>query len=124
MGDYKIGRILKQYRDSKHWSQGDMAKQLHVSRQTYGRYEGGSQIPDLDTVCSMASLMNVSVDYLLLGSDEAQKKAFESLPKDFQLLCETYRDLNLQSTTNLEFMQRFLKFMKAEEEREKKKKNG
>lgn len=122
MSDYKISRFLKEYRINKQLSQEEMGELLHVSRQVYARYENGSALPDLDTACRIASLLGVSVDYLLLGGEEARKKAFQSLPGDFQLLCETYRELNLQNTTNLEFMQRFLKFMKAEEEREKKEK--
>lgn len=53
------------------WSQEELAEQLHVSRQSVSKWEGAQSIPDLSKVIAMASLFDVSTDYLLRDEIES-----------------------------------------------------
>lgn len=53
-------------------TQSDVAKKLGVAKTTYASYEQGRRDPDLATLRKIASLFNVSVDYLL-GNTQGRK---------------------------------------------------
>ncbi|WP_368652154.1 helix-turn-helix domain-containing protein [Ornithinibacillus sp. 4-3] len=65
-----FSRILRSYReelkkeDSK-WTQRYVAEKIGVARVTYTAYENGTKTPPLDVVLQIASVFNVSVDYLI-----------------------------------------------------------
>ncbi len=46
-------------------TQQDLADKLAVTRQTVGRWETGSVLPDIDKISDIAALLGVSCDYLL-----------------------------------------------------------
>lgn len=118
MGKYKIREVLLDYRHSQRLTQEEMSKKLFISRQTYAKYESKTaHIPDLDTLCRMAEVMNQSVDYLLFGKEAAADRVFRDLPRNLQLLCEMYFHLNIQNLTNFQFMCIVLKFLEAEQKR-------
>lgn len=50
--------------------QEDVAKEIGVSRATYGHYEIGRTEPDNETLKKLADYYNVSTDYLLGRTDE------------------------------------------------------
>ncbi len=52
-------------------SQTEMASKLNISRQTYNNYERGTREPSFETLTSIASIFNVSTDYLLGYSSSA-----------------------------------------------------
>ena len=56
---------LRAARKLKNLTQKDVAEQLNVTYQTYGRYETGKIKPDPDTIIQLSKLFNVSSDYLL-----------------------------------------------------------
>lgn len=56
---------FKEVRKSLNLTQKDVAEILNVSQTTYNRYESGLIEPDLDRLCKLADIFNVSVDYLL-----------------------------------------------------------
>lgn len=45
--------------------QEDMAKELHITRQTYCNYENGQRMPSADMIVAIAAFLEVSTDYLL-----------------------------------------------------------
>ena len=57
--------ILKDLRLQNGLTQKDMAKKLQMCQQTYSRYERQECEPDLKTLCKIADILEVSVDYLL-----------------------------------------------------------
>lgn len=118
MGKYKIREALIDYRHSQKLTQEEMSKKLFISRQTYAKYESKTpRIPDLDTLCRMAEVMDKSVDYLLFGKEASKDRIFRDLPQNLQLLCEMYFHLNIQNLTNFQFMSMILKFLEAEQKR-------
>jgi transcriptional regulator with XRE-family HTH domain len=56
---------LKELRKEKGVTQNEVATPLGVDRSTYGKYETGDSIPDIDKLMWLAEYFDVSVDYLL-----------------------------------------------------------
>ena len=46
-------------------TQQDLADKLSVTRQTVSRWEAGAVMPDIEKITDIASLLDVSCDYLL-----------------------------------------------------------
>lgn len=56
--------ILISLRVKKGWKQYELADKLGISRQAISKWEVGLCKPDLDNFIKLASLFNVSLDYL------------------------------------------------------------
>ena len=52
-------------RKSKRLTQFDLAKRLHVTRQTLSTYERGIIEPNIGILCNLADIFDVSVDDLI-----------------------------------------------------------
>ena len=62
----EFGERLTNLRESRGWSKTYVAKVIGLSSmQTYANYEYGRREPDFNTVNKLASLFDVSADYLL-----------------------------------------------------------
>lgn len=61
----KMGEKIAHKRKDLGMTQIDFADKLSVTRQTVSRWEAGSVMPDIDKISDIASLLNVSCDYLL-----------------------------------------------------------
>ena len=59
------GRIIAQLRAEKKMTQKELAKILNLSSSAISNYENGVHHPDLNTLCRIADLFNVTTDYLL-----------------------------------------------------------
>lgn len=57
--------ILKELRLGKKWTQGELGQKLHVSDKTIGSWERGTRQPNLETINKIATIFEVSTDYLL-----------------------------------------------------------
>jgi Predicted transcriptional regulators len=57
-------------RTSKGKSQAEVAKNLGLSRQAYNNYERGDRFPNIETIEKLAEFFNVSVEYLVNGTNE------------------------------------------------------
>lgn len=56
---------LKKLRQSRGWSQGQLGKKLGVNVQRVSKYERGIISPPLNMVVNIATVFEVSLDYLL-----------------------------------------------------------
>lgn len=56
-------------RKSKGISQSQLAAFLNVSPSAVGMYEQGRRCPDLITIIALADILEVSLDYLITGSE-------------------------------------------------------
>jgi putative transcriptional regulator len=61
---------VRDYREGRGWSQGELAKRLGVSRQTINAVETDKYDPSLPLALRMAKLFAVPVDQLFLDSWE------------------------------------------------------
>ena len=64
-----LSKQIAQLRKNIGMSQAQLAKQLNISPSTIGMYEQGRRVPALDMLITMANLFNVSLDYLVTGSE-------------------------------------------------------
>lgn len=60
---------IAQLRQSVQMNQFQLAQALHLSPSTIGMYEQGRRTPNIDILIQMSKLFNVSLDYLLTGSE-------------------------------------------------------
>jgi transcriptional regulator with XRE-family HTH domain len=74
-----LAKRLVELRNEKKLSQTELAKKLGIARTTLSGYELETREPDLKTIQKIASLFDVSVDYLIGITDE--KKPVETKGK-------------------------------------------
>lgn len=65
---------LQEARKAKNLTQQEMANRLGVTKSAYGFYEQGRSTPDVITAKQIASILDVSVDYLLGNSEELNRR--------------------------------------------------
>ena len=61
----ELGNKMARKRKDLGMTQTEFAEKLNVTRQTVGRWETGSALPDIDKIGDIAALLGVSCDYLL-----------------------------------------------------------
>lgn len=61
---------IKQLREQKGITQQKMALDLNINQNTISRYENGVRQADYQTLISIADYFNVSIDYLLMRTDD------------------------------------------------------
>ena len=62
---------LKQLRQERGWSQGQLAKKIGGDPQRIAKYEQGINRPPSEMMIKLAQIFEVSLDYLMLGKDDA-----------------------------------------------------
>lgn len=68
-----LGENIHNYRVSSNMSQTDLANVLEVSRQSVSKWENNSAQPELDKLCKMSSLFDVTLDELVYGPNVQPK---------------------------------------------------
>lgn len=61
----QIGNKIALRRKDLGLTQNEFAEKLSVTRQTISRWEAGTVLPDIDKISDIASILQVSCDYLL-----------------------------------------------------------
>ena len=79
-------RLKELRQNTTNFTQAAMARELGMSRQTYGNYEAGRRQMDPETLKKVAQYFGVSVDYLLGGNDPVVKD--KKIPKDLKKILE------------------------------------
>ena len=67
---------IRFYRNKIGMTQTELAEKLHVSFQAISSWECGNTLPDLDNLCSLSSVLGVSVDLLLQAPVPSDEKTF------------------------------------------------
>ena len=65
-----LGETIYTLRTRRNLSQGDLAEQLDVSRQSISKWETDRSVPELDKLVKMSRLFGVSLDELVLGAEK------------------------------------------------------
>ena len=60
----KYNEVLRELRKERNKTIEDVASQLEMSKDRYGKYERGERQPDIDTLILLADYYKVSLDYL------------------------------------------------------------
>lgn len=61
----ELGQRVKKLRESRGWSQGELAKRAGVTRSAISTYEQGLRTPSADVLCALAKTFGVPADRLL-----------------------------------------------------------
>ncbi|MDX9692071.1 MAG: helix-turn-helix transcriptional regulator [Acholeplasmataceae bacterium] len=56
---------LKEMREKKNISQGDLAKLLNVSRQAISKFERGEKVPSIERAVEIAQALEITLDELI-----------------------------------------------------------
>jgi len=70
-----LGERIYRLRTEKNLSQGDLAEQLEVSRQSISKWENNNAIPDLEKIIKLSEIFEVSLDELVKGKQIAEENA-------------------------------------------------
>ena len=60
-----LGQKVRRLRESRNWSQAELARKAGVTKSAISTYEVGIRTPSADVVCAFAKVFGVSADYLL-----------------------------------------------------------
>lgn len=61
----ELGEKIKRLRESRDWSQADLARRSGITKSAISTYELGMRTPSADVVCAFAKVFGISADYLL-----------------------------------------------------------
>ena len=85
---YHFGTLLKELRNDAHMKQKTLADKLSVTEATISKYECGTAMPPFETMRTIASVFNVSMDFLY-GTEKRlsdnQKEIIEILTQQFRV---------------------------------------
>lgn len=86
-------RIL---RKKLNYRQEDVSRLLNIQRQTYSNYENASRTPPLEIIIALADLYDVSVDYLVCGTEHVSDHTVASLTQEEKQLLHDFAELSVQ----------------------------
>lgn len=86
-----LGSQLKKFRESKSFSQEDVAQKVGVTRQAVYKWESNKSYPDIDNLILLSKLYEVTIDELIKGSEDAREELDK---KDKDEECEDDEDEN------------------------------
>lgn len=69
-----LGEQLKKLRESKGFSQEDVAKKIGVTRQAIYKWENDKSYPDIDNLILLSEMYNVTLDELIKGIKISKRK--------------------------------------------------
>ncbi|WP_274364323.1 helix-turn-helix domain-containing protein [Paenibacillus thermotolerans] len=115
------GERISALREKLKLTQGELAKQLDITRASLSHYENNRRVPDYDTLRKFADFFNVSVDYLV-GREEQPNQTTDAVVKEFTESLELSDDKLLEKFTltvdgrelTPEEARRFIAFIRAE----------
>lgn len=94
----KLGDLIKYLRESKGFSQQQLADKAEISRSVLSQYENNLVDPTAYVVKRLATILEVSTDYLLGLEDDfggkTTEKAAPGITAEERQLIEDYRALN------------------------------
>ncbi len=71
----ELGNKISRKRKDLGMTQIEFAEKLNVTRQTVSRWEAGTVLPDIDKIPDIASMLEVSCDYLLKDDHKEEEVA-------------------------------------------------
>ena len=101
---YDLGDLIKTLRKQRNISQQQLAELLHVSDAMVSRYEANTSVPPLETLRSIASIFNVSMDTLCGMKHQGTLSTHgltESQTETLRSLVDAYRAKNAQLSRQL-----------------------
>lgn len=75
-----LGDNIKKYRKAGNLSQEELAEKINVTRQSISLWETGKTQPSIDILVKLSSVLGVTTDELLTGSDDTPVTIIEDIP--------------------------------------------
>lgn len=69
----KVGTFIMHKRRALGMTQQQLAEQLNVSFQAVSKWENGATFPNVEILCDLATILDVTVDEILSGSEKAEE---------------------------------------------------
>ncbi len=66
---YSMGERIYNLRKQNNMSQGDLANELDVSRQTVSKWENNMSMPEIEKLTALSKIFGVSIDYIVSGKE-------------------------------------------------------
>lgn len=82
---YGLDQKIRKLRESRGWSQADLARKAGITRSAVSTYEQGQRTPSADVIRCFARAFGVSADYLL-GISERRAVEVEGLSEHDEAL--------------------------------------
>src|SRR5262249_27882270 len=95
-----LGERLKVLRHSRRISQIEVAQYIGITRSAYSHYESNNRQPVYETIIKLAAYFNVSVDFLLVGTDPVptvERNDEQDMNEILQLFQHMDRDMKKRS---------------------------
>lgn len=89
---------LKELRKENKKTQSEIATSIHLTQQTYAKYELEQLEPNINTLCKLADYYAVSLDYLV-GREFNNEYGY--IAEDEKALLNAYRTLNKNNKIRL-----------------------
>jgi len=77
----EIGRKIAEARRAKNLTQEQLAEMMKVTRQTVSRWESQAAYPEMEKIITLASILEVSCDYLLNDKIEKMTDSQKQIPR-------------------------------------------
>ena len=77
-----LGQRIYELRIARGWNQVQLAEKLSITKQTVSNWENDNIQPSIEMLIRLATLFNVSADYLL-GLDSVNRINVDGLPVEF-----------------------------------------
>ncbi len=87
MNAYVTGTTIKQLRESKHMTQGELADQVGVSSKTVSKWETAKGLPDITLLEPLAQALDVSVMELMSGQTITNKNTSANMLRSKIYVC-------------------------------------
>jgi len=85
-----LGEKIYELRTQHNLSQGDLANELNVSRQSISKWENGNSTPDLEKIIKLAEIFNVSLNELI--KDEEKETTVATMPEETPIIQTNNRE--------------------------------
>ena len=80
MEKHSVGQTIAALRKKKGWTQVELAEKLQVTDKAVSKWEKDDSYPSIEFLPVLASLFEVTIDYLITGATKSEK-AVENTPK-------------------------------------------
>lgn len=69
----KVGKLIRELRESKKWSQEELASKLYCDRTKINKLENGKRSPKIEELTLLSKIFNISIEELIVGEKKNKK---------------------------------------------------
>lgn len=73
MPDIKVGSRIRELREMKHYTRGELAEKVDISAKFLYEIENGKKGFSAEVLCRLSRALSVSCDYIMMGQDQGHR---------------------------------------------------